>query len=325
MISIGLDVGGTKVLGVAVDPAAPAVVLREHRVATPEGGEGLVDTLGAVVEALVGPGERPVAVGVGVPGLVDRSGRLHMGPHLRRIQDLPLAALVEERCGHPAVVDNDANCHAVAEHGGGAAAGEDDALVVTLGTGIGAGIITGGALLHGTNGFAGEPGHMVVDPDGPPCPCGKRGCWERFASGSGLGRLARDAAFGGRLDAAVALAGGDEEAVRGEHVTAAARAGDAEALAVMGDFAGWIALGLANLVNILDPGVVVIGGGLVEAADVYLDEVRARFARLVMAGDQRPHLPIVTAALGERAGAIGAAVLAAGGVAVSGASSRPSS
>ena len=316
MISIGLDVGGTKVLGVAVDPAAPGTVLAEHRVPTPEGGEGLVDTLATVVDALAGGGPSPAAVGVGVPGLVDRSGRLRMGPHLRRITDLPLAALVAERCGCPAVVDNDANCHAVAEHGGGAATGADEALVVTLGTGIGAGIITAGALLHGANGFAGEPGHMVVDPDGPPCPCGKRGCWERYASGTGLGRLARDAASGGRLDAAVTLAGGDPEAVRGEHVTTAARAGDAEALAVMGDFAGWIALGLANLVNILDPGVVVIGGGLVDAADVYLDEVRARFARLVMAGDQRPQLPIVAAALGGRAGAIGAAVLAAGVAAV---------
>lgn len=311
MISIGLDVGGTKVLGVAVDPRDPAAVLGEHRVPTPDGGAGLVDVLGEVVAALVGAGPPPVAVGVGVPGLVDRSGRLHMGPHLRRVQNLPLASLVAERCGCPAVVDNDANCHAVAEHGGGAAMGADEALVVTLGTGIGAGIITGGVLLHGANGFAGEPGHMVVDPDGPPCPCGKRGCWERFASGTGLGRLARDAASGGRLDAVVALAGGDPEAVRGEHVTAAARHGDAEALAVMGGFAGWIALGLANLVNILDPSVVVIGGGLVEAADVYLDEVRERFAGLVMAGGQRPELPIVTAALGGRAGAIGAAVLAA--------------
>ena len=120
----------------------------------------------------------------------------------------------------PSIVDNDANCHAVAEHAAGAAVGVDETLVVTLGTGIGAGIITGGRLLHGANGFAGEPGHMVVDPNGPPCPCGKRGCWERFASGTGLGRLARDAASGGRLDAAVALAGGDPEAVRGEHVTA---------------------------------------------------------------------------------------------------------
>lgn len=313
VISIGLDVGGTKVLGVAIDLSAPAAVLAEERVPTPEGGAGLVDTLLDLVAVLSSKGSVPGSVGIGVPGLVDRSGRLHMGPHLRRIQDLPLAGLLAERTGLPTMVDNDANCHAVAEHAGGAAVGADEALVVTLGTGIGAGIITAGRLLRGANGFAGEPGHMIVDPDGPPCPCGKRGCWERFASGTGLARLARDAAHGGRLDVVVERAGGDPEAVRGEHVTAAARAGDVDSLAVLGDLAHWIALGLANLVNVLDPAVVVIGGGLVEAADVLLPEVRTRFADLVMAGDQRPDVPIMAAALGGRAGAIGAAVLAAGG------------
>lgn len=310
MIAVGLDVGGTKVLGVAVDADAPARVLAEERIATPDGGAGLVEVLAELLEVVSTAGPA-AAVGVGVPGLVDRAGRLHMGPHLRRIHDLPLAELLAARTGLPTAVDNDANCHAVAEHSCGAAAGAEEALVVTLGTGIGAGIITGGRLLRGATGFAGEPGHMVVDPEGPPCPCGKRGCWERFASGTGLGRLARDAAHGGRLDAVVELAGGDPEAVRGEHVTAAARAGDAGAQDVLGRFAHWIALGVANLVNILDPSVVVIGGGLVDAADLLLPEVRARFADLVMAADQRPEVPILPAALGGTAGAIGAAVLAA--------------
>lgn len=311
MVSIGLDVGGTKVLGTAIDPRAPAIVLAEARILTPEGGEGLVDALVGLAASLRDQVGDPSAIGVGVPGLVDRTGRLRMGPHLRRILDLPLAAALAERSGVPVVADNDANCHAVAEQAGGAAMGATEALVVTFGTGIGAGIITGGRLLRGANGFAGEPGHMVVDPNGPPCPCGNRGCWERFASGSGLGRLARDAVDAGQLDAAVELAGGDPDEVRGEHVTMTARAGDVGALAVLGELAGWIALGLSNLVNLLDPAVIVIGGGLVEAADLILPEVRVRFAELVMAGDQRPEVPIVPAALGERAGAIGAAVLAA--------------
>ena len=309
MRCIGVDVGGTKVLGAVVDLARPGSVLAEERVATPEGGAGLVDTIVDLVEGL---GEAGAAVGVGVPGLVDRRGTLHMGPHLRRLHQVALADEVAARTGRVAVVDNDANCAAVGEQAAGAAAGASEALVVTLGTGIGAGIVTSGRLLRGANGFAGEPGHMVVDPNGPPCPCGKRGCWERFASGTGLGRLARDAAHGGRLDRAVALAGGDPEAVRGEHVTASARAGDDDALAVLGELAHWIALGLANLVNVLDPEVIVIGGGLVEAADLLLPEVRARFGGLVMAGDQRPAVHIVPAVLGERAGAIGAAVLAGG-------------
>ena len=308
METIGIDVGGTKVLGVAIDPTLPSRVRVERRVPTPEGGSGLVDTLLALADELSAPG---TAIGVGVPGLVDRRGTLHMGPHLRRLHDVALAELLAQRSGRPTVVDNDANCHAVAEQAGGAARGYDEALVVTLGTGIGAGIITSGQLLRGAHGFAGEPGHMVVDPNGPPCPCGKRGCWERVASGSGLGRLARDAAEGGRLDAVVERAGGDPDAVRGEHVTDSARAGDADALVVLGQFAHWIALGLANLANVLDPAIIVIGGGLVEAADLLLPEVRGRFADLVMAGDRRPEVPIVAAELGERAGAIGAALLAA--------------
>ena len=231
MRTVGIDVGGTKVLGVIVDTDDPAIVLAERRVPTPEGGLGLVDAIVDVVAALTVDAGRVMAVGVGVPGLVDRNGMLLVGAHLRHITDLPLATLLSDATGLPTVVDNDANCHAVAEHRGGAAAGTAEALVVSFGTGIGAGIISGGVLLHGANGFAGEPGHMIVDPNGPPCPCGKRGCWERYASGTGLGRLARDASHGGRLDAVVALAGGDPDAVRGEHVTAAARHGDAAALA----------------------------------------------------------------------------------------------
>lgn len=310
MLTIGVDVGGTKVLGVAVDTDEPATVKAERRAPTPEGGAGLVDAIFELVTGLAAAVGEPAALGVGVPGLVDRHGVLHMGPHLRDLTDIALASLLTAATGLPTVVDNDANCHALAERAGGAAVGAEEALVVTLGTGIGAGIITGGRLLRGANGFAGEPGHMIVDANGPPCPCGKRGCWERFASGTGLGRLARDAAHAGRLEAAVGLAGGDPDAVRGEHVTTAARAGDADSMAVLGELAHWVALGLANLANILDPAVIVIGGGLVRAADLLLPEVRIRFGELVMAGDQRPEVPILAAALGERSGAIGAAVLA---------------
>ena len=314
MFSLGFDVGGTKILGVVTDSDDPGVVLAEQRMPTPAGGTGLVDALCEVLGSLALPGVEPTALGVGVPGLVDQSGRLHLGPHLRSVHDLPLADLLRERAGLPAVVDNDANCHALAEREVGAAAGSDEALVVTFGTGVGAGLITRGRVMRGANGFAGEPGHMIVDRGGLACPCGQRGCWEQYASGTGLANLARQAAHEGRIDAIVELAGGDPDAVRGEQVTAAARAGHAGAGQVMDELAGWMALGLANLANILDPAVIVIGGGLVEAADLLLPTLRTAFLGQILGGDQRAPIVIVPAALGERAGAIGAAVLAQGSV-----------
>jgi glucokinase len=310
-IAIGVDVGGTKVLGVAVDPARPDEVLAEERVATPRGGEALVDAIAAVASTLGVTVGSPGVVGVGVPGLITHDDVLRIGPNLPGIADLALGSALRERMGVEIAVDNDATCATWGEHRVGAGRGVDDLVLVTLGTGIGGGIVAGGRLQHGANGFAGEPGHMIVDPDGPPCPCGRRGCWERYASGSGLGRLARDAAQAGQLARVVELAGGDDELVRGEHVAAAAREGDAGALAVVSDFAWWVALGIANLVNLLDPQLVVVGGGLVEMGDVLLDPVSRSFGELVMSRADRPAVAIVPAELGERAGAIGAALLAA--------------
>jgi glucokinase len=186
-------------------------------------------------------------------------------------------------------------------------------VLVTLGTGIGGGFVSDGRLVRGANGFAGEPGHMVVDPNGPPCPCGKRGCWERFASGSGLGRLAREAAHAGRLDEVVHLAGGDAESVRGEHVTMAAKAGDIGALAVLGELGWWLALGLSNLALALDPAVMVYGGGLVDTVTLVIDRVSTAFGELLEGRAYRPDVKILPALLGERAGAIGAALVARAG------------
>lgn len=311
MVVGGIDLGGTKILGVAVDPADPTEVLGEARVLTPRGEEPVVEAMAAVAERLrdeVGPLD---AVGVGAAGLVDRSGVLRYGPNLPGVSDLDVASRLGARLGLPVAVDNDATCATWAEARIGAAAGARHAVLVTLGTGIGGGLVADGRRLRGAYGFAGEPGHMCVDPQGPRCPCGRRGCWERFASGSGLARLARDAAFAGRIPGVVSLAGGDPEDVRGEHVTRAAATGDEGARGVMADFGWWVALGVAALVNVLDPEVVVVGGGLVAAGDLLLDPVRAAYADLVLAPSRRPPVEIRAAALGERAGAVGAALLTA--------------
>ncbi len=305
MTTAGIDLGGTKCLGVALDEAGNVVA--EHRLATPVGTEAIVETIVAVATAL----GSPASVGVGAPGLVDVDGVLRFAPNLPGVVDVPLRAAIEARLpGTTVRIENDASAAAWAECRLGAAHGAGHALMATLGTGIGGGIITGGRLLRGASGFAGEIGHMVVDPHGPPCPCGKRGCWERLASGSGLGRLAREAAVADPRSRMVDLAGGDADGVRGEHVTRAAAEGDAQARAVMDRFAWWVALGLANLVAILDPERIVLGGGLVASGEVLLVPVREAFAELVEGGEHRPEVAIVAATLGERAGAIGAALLA---------------
>lgn len=311
----GLDVGGTKVLGRVLDPGDPTVALVEHRVPTPRGEGALLDALTDVVAtlaadpAVVAAGGL-VGVGVGLPGLVGRDGALRFGPNLPGVEEVAVAPELARRTGLAVVADNDANCAMWCEVVLGAASGASHALLVTLGTGIGGGIVVEGELLQGASGFAAEPGHMVVDPAGPWCPCGRRGCWERFASGSGLGRLGRDAAVAGRADQVVALAGGDPLAVRGDHVTRAALDGDPGARAIVGECAWWLAQGLANLVNLFDPEVVVIGGGLANLGDVLIDPTREAFAELVLGPGHRPAARIVGARFGPEAGAIGAGLLA---------------
>jgi glucokinase len=330
-LTVGVDVGGTKVLGVALDPSGS--VLAQARAATPlrrnveEGddsaAEGVVGAIAAVVKSLLAELEptngsvdaagEALAVGVGIPGLVDSDGTMHFAPNLPAGVGVDFKARVAAEVGATRVViDNDATCATLGEWKLGAASGASDAVVVTLGTGIGAGIVSGGRLIRGAHGYAGEAGHMVVDPSGPVCSCGRRGCWERYASGSGLARLAREAASAGYLTAVTALAGGDAESVRGEHVTEAARAGDPGALRVMADLGWWIALGLANLTALLDPSVIVIGGGMAAAGDLLLGPTRSAFAEVVYAGTEGPEVSIVGAALGELAGAVGAGLIARG-------------
>ena len=303
---IGIDVGGTKALGVALDESG-AVVAEERR-PTPRGDdslEPLIDTLVELAQALGVDG----SLGVGVPGLVTRDGVLRAAPNLDGVADFEVGRLVSERLGHPISVDNDATCATVAEWQLGAAAGTENMMLVTLGTGIGGGLVSNGAVQRGMNGFAGEFGHMVVHPNGPRCPCGRRGCWERYASGSGLAMLAREAATGRRLQTVVERAGGDPQNVRGEHVQAAAREGDQDALAVIDDFGRWVALGLSNLTNAFDPEMFVLGGGLAAGAELYLDPIVRWYGELLYQPHLRPMPRIEFAHWGPLAGAVGAALM----------------
>jgi glucokinase len=279
---IGIDVGGTKCLGVALDEHG--IVDHQVRLPTPHANE-LVDTLVEIVAQL---GECS-SLGIGVPGLISPDGVIRASPNLVGAKELPLRALMEERLVREVFIENDATCAALGEWQVGAAKGATDAWVITLGTGIGGGFVSGSVLQRGAHGFAGEVGHMVVDPDGPLCPCGRNGCWERYASGNGLSFLA----------------GGE----KGEDVLSRAKDGATDALNVVDRFSRWVALGLVNLTNMTDPEVIVIGGGVIVSANVVMPRVQHWFEQLLYSPQHRVHPRLIAAQLGEHAGAIGAAML----------------
>ncbi|HTD50925.1 MAG TPA: ROK family protein [Acidimicrobiia bacterium] len=304
--TVGLDIGGTKVLGVLLD--ADGNVLREERQLSPHAGvDALVATATAIVEELAEPG---VAVGVGAAGLVNHDGHVLYSPNLPTVRDAPLREALHAATHHPLVVDNDANVAARGEVAYGAAKGVRHALLVTLGTGIGGGMLLNGELYRGAHGFGAEIGHITVERDGPLCACGELGHWEAIASGTALGRMAREVVAQGSGARILAAAGGAIDAVTGVHVEETARDGDADAQALLTRYADNVSIGLAALANVLDPELIVIAGGLVELGPLLFDPLIASFMRHVEGAAYRPKIPIVPAQLGERAGAVGAAVLA---------------
>lgn len=293
MTTIGVDVGGTKCLGVVLDDDGH--VVRSVKEPTPHGSE-LVDTLARIVAALSDGADSIEGVGVGVPGLITPDGVIEASPNLKGVAHLEVASPLRSRLGVSVHVDNDATCAAFGEWRSGAARGARNALLVTLGTGIGGGLVVDGELQRGAHGFAGEIGHMVVQADGVMCVCGRVGCWERYASGSALRMHAENVA--------------GEKDVAGEDVVSRALAGDDAMARVVDEFARWVAVGLASLTNILDPETIVIGGGVIESSEVVMPRIRDWFARLLYSPDHRAHPELHAAELGERAGAIGAAMLA---------------
>ncbi|HEX5614635.1 MAG TPA: ROK family protein [Acidimicrobiia bacterium] len=304
-VTIGLDIGGTKVLGAVVD--ADGRVAREHEVPSPDDLEPLVRACAELVDHLEAPG---APVGVGAAGLVDHDGFVRYAPNIPGVRNAALRAELERATGRRVLVDNDANVAALGEVVHGAAQGAQHALMITLGTGIGGGIIIDGRVYRGAHGFAAEIGHFQVERDGPLCACGEYGHWEAIASGTALGRMAREMVAAGAGAAVLAEAGGAADAVSGEHVGAAASAGDPDALALVARYADNVAIGLAALVNILDPEIVVVSGGLVAMGRLLFDPLEAAFRARIEGTEYRPEVPIVIARLGTRAGVIGAAALA---------------
>ena len=308
MLTAGVDIGGTKLLAVAANEKGEIVAQR--RQPTPAGPDAILSAITAVVADLVAAEPAIAAAGVGLPGLVDLEGFVHYAPNLPGFAGVAARELLAAGCPVPVVVDNDANAAALGEVLHGAGREHREVLVVTLGTGIGGGLVINGEVHRGGYGLSAEIGHMTVDPDGPLCACGARGHWESIASGSALGRRAREWAARGEAPQVLARANGNVEAVTGHEVGQAAAAGEADALAILTEHARAVALGLGGLVNILDPELIVISGGLIELGEALLTPLRVVLPEYVEAADRRPMPPVVAAALGEHAGAVGAAALA---------------
>jgi glucokinase len=310
--TIGLDIGGTKILGVVLDDDGKVVEELKH--ASPATSlDELVSAAGAIVHELGAALDVPAGarlVGVGAAGLVDDAGRVMYAPNLPGLREASLRTALEVETGCRVIVDNDANVATLGEATYGAAAGSRDVLMVTLGTGIGGGILFGGRVYRGAHGFGAEIGHFTVDRNGPICACGARGHWEAIASGNALGRLARELVESGGGVHIAAMAAGDAGGVTGEHVGRCAAAGDDAAIGLLARYADNVAIGLAGLANILDPERIVIAGGLVELGPLLFDPLSAAFLTHLEGAAYRPAVPIVAALLGERAGAVGAAVLA---------------
>jgi glucokinase len=306
---IGIDVGGTNARALLIDSTSGDIV---DRVAASSAGDGetLTQTLVAQVHELeLRNGIAADAVGLGIAGLIDRTGVVRYSPNLPDIIEFPIGLELQGALRIPVAVGNDATTGAWAEAKLGAGRGTDDFVFVALGTGIGTGIVANGKLLTGARGFAGESGHMTIDADGPLHITGRPGPWEYFGSGNALGRLAREAAARGEFQTGVDITGGST-AISGIHVTNALDDDD-QAKAIFDAFCRQVAIGTANLIAILDPERIVLGGGLADIGEPLRAGVESWLGDLVTGADHRPQVEVALAELGSDAGALGAALMAA--------------
>jgi len=309
--AVGIDLGGTKIHTVVATPDGE--VLGEDRRPTlaSEGPDAVLGRLIASIRrslASAGPPSGEIAgVGISSPGPCDpRRGVVTNAPNLPGWHEIPIVRIVSEQLGVPALLENDANAACYGEFRFGAGRGHQHIIYVTLGTGIGGGIIIDGKIYEGASGAAGEVGHIIIDQDGPPCNCGGRGCLEALASGPAIARAAEAAIAAGRSTALTQIAAGTS--LTPELVLEAAEGGDAVAREVIEGAGYQLGLGLVSLLNCFDPQALILGGGLLGLGDLYLGPA-VRLARERAFAQIVADVTITTATLGERAGALGAAAL----------------
>ncbi|GAA4042648.1 ROK family glucokinase [Nonomuraea soli] len=307
MLTIGIDIGGTKVAAGVVDEEG-TILAQALRPTPADRPDQVAETVADVVREL--SADRQIeAIGVGAAGFVDETRSVvRFAPNLAWREE-PLQKKITELVGLPVVVENDANAMAWAESKFGAGRDQDHIVCITVGTGIGGGLIFDGALYRGRWGMGAELGHMQVVPEGKKCGCGNLGCWEQYASGNALVAHAREisTATPERARILLELAGGS---IEGEEVTEAARQGDEACLEAFASLAEWLGQGMADLAAILDPGCFIVGGGVSRASDLFLDRARDSFQRRLTGRGHRPFAEVRLAELGASAGLVGAADLA---------------
>jgi glucokinase len=309
-LTIGVDIGGTKVAAGVVDERGR--IGAKARRDTPSHDPELVEDVIADVVRELASSQSVEAVGIGAAGLVDSDRRTVLFAPNLAWRNEPLRSAVEKRCGLPVVVENDANAAAWAEARFGAGHGERYLVMLTLGTGLGGGIVLDGQLYRGRLGIAAEIGHVIIEPHGRRCGCGNRGCWERYASGTALVREAQELATISPVVATrlLEIAGGRPEAINGLAVTQAAQDGDEAALEAFRVVGYWLGHGMSILAATLDPGVFVLGGGVSAAGELVREPAAQAFLERLTARGYRDAPEVRLAELGPEAGIVGAADLA---------------
>ena len=305
MNAVGVDVGGTKIAAGLVTPEGE--ILDEVRYPTPNSQEKLVDIIARAVSE-VGVGSEIGGACLAVPGLIlAQENKVVFSPNLRAVEGVPLKDELEPKIGMPLTIENDGNAAAWGEFRFGVGSEADHLVFVTLGTGIGGGVITHGILMRGAQGSGGELGHVTVQATGPRCACGNHGCLEALASGTAIGRRARELAIEHPESALGRLA--SRRQILGEDVTELAREGDEVALSVLKEAGTWLGVGLTGFINVFNPEVVAVGGGVMEAGELVLEPAR----REVMLRARPPSSDLAevkVATLGAKSGVLGAAALA---------------
>ena len=309
-LAIGVDIGGTKVLGGVVDLSGK--ILRTFRADTPgEGGDALNQVIADVVAELQTT-HKTESIGISAAGLVSSDRQTMLGaPNIKDWDGVNIAKALHKISGINSIVENDANSAAWAERVYGAGKGQENVIMITVGTGLGGAAIVDGKPLRGANGTGAEFGHMRVAPGGELCGCGIRGCFEQYASGTALMRQTKAAIAKDPDSAKDLLARGDGTitGLLGNHITDAARAGDKLAIGVLENLGDWLGQGIATLAMLFDPAIVVIGGGVIDAGELLLEPARRAMMREMPFVGKHPVPEIVAAKLGNDAGLVGAADL----------------